>query len=585
MRSRPRVKLTLAPSVIHPGTELVAELLVESGSETPCDFVDIQLLGYEQMFTGSGNGRRSTEHVLTSLRVRHEPKLLAPGPRTFAGRFPIPAAAPAAFTGAECSVQYVCKIHISIPWWPDRRESYVVPVRWAPRPVFEAVPRVFATNTAGPTGGAPYMEASLDRTEIVAGEAVSGRLSVANVAGNKIRSVRASILGVEHRFASFTSDQLATQLGAQIHAGAVAEGQAIPFKLVFPGHLAPSFRASLFRIDYQLELRADVAWGSDVVLRVPIVVHPMSSAGGKSGGVAPVGRERRAVIWADVAQRLGLVNDPEQERMLFDVGGVSLVVQLETRGVDSYVTGVLSWAPLGLDLTLGKHEWTSLFGDHVDVLHAEASRRFTIHAREHAQARELFDPALLDLLVRAGDVHVDDAGARLAMKGNAQVADRLARIVDLYREIARAFSAAFPRVPAPALMAEPVPAWEAFAARVHGKLERGRMWIRGTWGTDVVEVGTLWGAKGELAGTRVAVVLEPPMEIDRDAPTTSAAARAELVALEALAPAATLHVSPRALAVLLREATADPQTLEPWLERLCRTARVLRGQTASGPFR
>ncbi len=585
MRSRPRVKLTLAPGAIYPGTTFVAELLVESRSETPCDFIEIELHAFEQMFTGGGNSRRASVHTLSRLHVRHEPGVLAAGSRTFAGKFPIASDSPASFTGAESSIQYICKIHVSIPWWPDRRESYVVPVRWAPRAVAEPQPQTFATNTAGPTGGAPYMEAALDRTEIVAGEAVSGSLSLANVPAKKIREVRATILGLEHRHATFASDLYAARLGAQIHAGGPAEGSSVPFRLAFPAHVAPTFQAHLFHLDYQLELRADVALGSDVVLRVPIVVQPAESNAGRrvrEGRVAPVGRERRAVVWNDVAARLGLVNDAEQERMLLTAGDVSLVVQMEARGGDMFVSAALSWPPLGIDLTLGKREWTSLFGDHVDVAHDKASRKFTIHAREHAQAQALLSPALLDLLVELDVVHVDDHGARLAHRGNAQVVDRLIRAVARYKAIALALATALPTVPPPAAMAAHVPTWEAFAARLHGRLERGRMWIRGTWGTDPVEVGTLWGEKGEIAGARVAVVLDPPMDVDLDAPTTSQAARA---ALRELSASAATHYSASALAVLLPDALVDPQTTEPLLERLCSAARALRGQIAAGPFR
>src|SRR5512140_2994107 len=283
------------------------------------------------------------------------------------------------------------------------------------------------------------MEASLERTEIVAGEAVSGSLSLANVGGKKIRSIKASILGIEHRLTSFTSDQYATNLAAQIYRGGPAEGQSVPFRLAFPANVPPSFKANLFRLDYRLELRADVALGTDVVLRVPIVVHPAESNAGRrarEGRVAPVGRERRAVVWNDVATRLGLENDVEQERMLFREGDVSLVVQLDSKDGDIFVGGALSWPSLGLDLTLGKREWTSLFGDHVDVTHEKASKKFTIHAREHAQAQALLTGPLLDLLVDLDEVLVDDTGARLAQRGNAQVVDRLARVVARYKAIA-----------------------------------------------------------------------------------------------------------------------------------------------------
>jgi hypothetical protein len=248
-------------------------------------------------------------------------------------------------------------------------------------------------------------------------------------------------------------------------------------------------------------------------------------------------------------------------------------VQLEPRDGDMFVSAILAWPSLGIDLTVGRRGWTTLFtGDH----------RLAVRAREVAQADALLGAGLLDELGALDDVHVDDHGARLAQRGNAQVGDRLLPIVARYQAIARAVAAALPRVPPPAAMAAHLPAWEAFAARVHGRLERGSMWIRGTSGTDAVEIGTLWGPKGEVAGTRVAVVLDPPMDVDVEAATTSPAARD---ALQELAKQATTHHTPGALAVLLPEPLADPSTAEPWLEHLRRAARALRGQTGAGPFR
>ncbi len=585
MRGRPRVKLTLESGAIYPGQPFVAELAMESGTATPCDFVDVELHGYEEMWTGEGNTRSVTRHTIVRLSSRHEPGTLSPGTRTLATRFVVPPGAPASFDGVECKVHYICNIHISIPWWPDRRVSYAVPVRWPPRPVGEPAAQTFATNREGPLGTTPYMEASLDRTEIVAGEMFAGSLSMAHVAAKTIRKVEAKILGIEHRNYRGASERFATKFSAQIHEGGVPEGEPVRFRLGFPKDAPPSFQAHLFRVDYQLELRADVAWGSDVVLRIPVVVQPRDSDAGKparEGRVAPVGRERRAVVWAEVASRLGFTNDPEQERMLFNEGDVTLVVQTAAREDEMFVAAELAWPPLGIDLTVGERQWTSLFGDHVDVAHRAAAKRFTIHAREAAQAQALLTAALLDPLAEVDEVLVDDRGARLAHRGNAQVTARLLAIVGTYQAIARAFAVAIPRVPPPAAMAAHLPAWEAFATRVQGRLERGRMWIRGVRGADVVEVGTLWGEKGTVAGTRVAVVLEPPIEVDLDAPTVSPAARA---ALQDLAASAATHHTANALAVLLPDPLPDPEAAEPWLERLGVAARALRGQTAAGPFR
>ena len=182
MRSRPRVKLTLAPREIPPGTAFVAEAHLDSASETPVEFIELRLEGFEQIWVGQGNARRVRRHDLVSLASRHTPGKLTPGTHRFSARFDVPPRVPGAFAGAEASVQYLLTVHVSIPWWPDRKVTYLVPVGWAPRAVGSPAPQTFATNTAGPSGGEPYMEAALDRTQVIAGEAVTGSVSLANVA-------------------------------------------------------------------------------------------------------------------------------------------------------------------------------------------------------------------------------------------------------------------------------------------------------------------------------------------------------------------------------------------------------------------
>jgi hypothetical protein len=585
VRSRPKVKLLISPPEVPLGGSFVAEARLTSTSETPVDFVDLRLRGFEQIVVGQGSARRSTTRSLTGQQVHHTPGLLKPGEHGFAGRFRVPEQGPATFAGHAAAVCYELDVHVSIPWWPDRRMTFTIPTAWPPRTVGAPRAQIFATSSTGPSHGQPYMEVSLDRTEILAGESIQGSVSFANVRKLDIRGVRLVYEGIESLRWPSAMRRVLRSLRAQIHVGPVVEGEPIPFDVTFPVGPPPSFWAHLFDLVYEMEIRADVAWGTDVALRIPLVVHPPDpKSRQRRGTIVPVGKERRALVWANVAKRAGLENDAEDERMLAKFEGVSMVVQLEQRPDDMYVACTLAWPHLGLDLAIGERRWTSLFDRHVELAHPKANRRFRVHAREHAQASALLGVDLLAALVAIREVHADDDGARLALIGNAHNADRLHRIVRALVAAARAFAAGIARVPAPAAMGAHVVAWEAFAARVHGRLERGRMWVTGTWGPDPVEVGTVWSADGELRGTRVAVVFDPPLDapIDLESPLLSPIARDEL---RALLGETTARFAPDVLEVLLPGMTPDPTSAEPWLERLTRLARALRGQVQAGPFR
>jgi len=192
----------------------------------------------------------------------------------------------------------------------------------------------------------------------------------------------------------------------------------------------------------------------------------------------------------------------------------------------------------------------------------------------------------LDELAKFDEARVDDEGATVASLGKAQTVPHLDAFVSRAISTANAFARSIARLPPPDRMKRMVPAWQAFAERLGGRLDLGPMAIRAAaLGAETVEVETLWSRKGEVEGTAVRVLLSPPLErpLDLESPETSreACELATAVAAEARGT----HFGPDSLEALTGGPLQDPAVIEPVLEKLSRLARAIRGIASAGPFR
>lgn len=589
MRSRPKVKVYLSPRVVAPGGRLVAEAVLTAKSETPVDFVAISLGCEVVTVVGSGNQRASNRVSMYAREWRSPSFVMQPGEHRHRVAFDIPESAPPGYDGNDGHVRWILRVHVSIPWWPDRDASFVVPVAFAERPPPSLRPAVVATSREGPRGKDPFLEVALETTQIGVGEVLSGSVSLGNLRGRKIRGVDVSFVEVERITLPAEQVREARRYTLRVHEGAPAEGDVVPFRVRVPDSATPTFYGGPLQLSTHVEVKADVAWGSDVVVRVPTVVTPRVNAPRAGRGrVAPVGRERRALVWQAAAARAGLTPDLEGERMLGTRGISSIEIRTEQTDADFWLVAILGWPSMGLDLAVRERRWTdALASELVRSGDPELDARIAVRVREPAQAEGALARDLLAALASFEEIEVDDAGARLGSRGSAHVNERLDPFVTGVLAIADAITAAHARIGPPRLFAADVPAWQAFAERVRGRLELGRMWIHdGRMGLDRVEVGTVWGRKGELLGTTAIVAVDPPLArapASPDDPELSPAARDAFRGLAALARG--VRVEPGAVTVEMEGRLADPAAATPALEQAVALRRALAGMVGQGPFR
>ncbi len=595
MRSRPDLKLYLTPGAVAPGSRFRAEAVIESRSKTPIEGVEFHLVGVERRHAGTSMAGNVAVPVYQEIKhvnlVAQTPATtLDKGQHKVAADFDLPPSCPPAYASVVTSIRYDLTIRVAIPWWPDRSERYVVNVV-APPSRAVGQPGSYCSDGAGPQGKALYLEASLDSAVIDQAGGVRGAVSVANVSHHRVRRIEVALVVDEQPRDRSGARSEAARFLVTLHDGAPAEGVAMPFHLKIPEKTTPSFVGSTVAVTWHLEIRAVIALGSDVTLKIPIEVvrraadAPVDSA--RLRRVPPIGRERRALVWAESALRGGLVNDVNDERMTLDLGGgAALAITLEQRKEGGlFYTATVKWPRLGLDLSVTERRWVDAWsrgGIVVDV--PDFHDRFTVRGRERAQVLAFLDAADVRGLVRFDEGGIGDEGAVLVAAGTAQSVEDLDAFVKRAVEVSRRLVEGASRIPPPASMAALVPAWRAFAGALGGRLSIGDMAIRdAVFDQAPLHITTAWTDAGEPRVTEVRWPITLRDEAPTDEPHLDPASRELVKSL--MAQTTALVIQRDVIVATVPAPLVDPATIEPVLIGLSRLARSLGGGSARGPYR
>lgn len=595
MRSRPDLTLYLTPGTIEPGSRFRAEAVIVSRSKTPIDGVEFHLVGIERRDVGTSMTGNATLPVYQEIKhvdlVAHTPATtLGKGEHKVAVDFDLPPSCPPAYHSIVTDIRYDLAVRVAIPWWPDRSERYVVNVVTPPSRATGAAGS-YCTDRAGPQGKALYLEASLDSAVIDHAGGVRGAVSVANVSHHRVRKIELALVVEEQARDRAGAKAEAQRFLVVLHDGAPAEGEAMPFHVKIPEKSAPSFVGSLVEVGWYLEIRAVVTLGSDVTLKIPIEVvrraldAPVDPA--RLRRVPPIGRERRALVWAESALRGGLVNDVNEERMTLDLGGgAALAITLEQRKEGGiFYTAAVTWPCLGLDFGVTERRWVDAWSSGGITLDVPGFHdRFTVRGRERAQVVAFLDAAGARVLVRFDEGAIGDEGATLVAAGTAQSVDDLDAFVARAVELARGLVEGAGRIPPPASMAAFVPAWRAFAGSLGGRLCLGDMAIRdATFDQMPIQIATTWTQTSEPRVTELRVPIMLRDEAATGEPNLDLASRALVESLKAQTTA--LVISPDMIVATVPAPLADPASIEPVLIGLSRLAHLLGGGSTRGPYR
>ena len=457
LKTRPEILLNI-PRVIIPGDALSARVVLRCSEPVPIDGLSIELVGSGVWHSQTEHGPH--RHTLGLVRMVGHPVTerteLGAGDHGYVVTFEVPQDALPTFSGGRLSVEWEFRVRADIPWWPDAKATFVAHVAPRPSPQVAEQVRVFASDTDGPQGIKPYVEVSLG--EAVSGHRLEGTLALSNTAHNDYQAVEFRLTSSETVPAFFSSRTAQHEHQRwQIPLSSPGENELIRFQLQLPS-IVPAFETQKLSLSWTLEMRLRLGWALDTTLWIPLQIRT-PAAGERTETIAPlaVGSDRLAQVWQAAGRATGFnYRDAELSR---EIGRARLVIRREHRGRAGLRLLAEARYPdldLGLCVRDGRLATRDAVQSEIVASHTDPKRAgLTL---EHADdTRIVFS--------------IDDPGTRLRSVTHA--ADRFASLW-------HAFETALESLPAPADLADAVPAFAAAARRLGGDLDVASMDIRGS---------------------------------------------------------------------------------------------------------
>jgi len=465
------------------------EATLISRSETPVDAVQFRFRGLEEralktVSTGKSSMVVRAKHCHLDRELTVKGMHLAKGERkVIPFRVVLPDALPPSWRSRLSTIDYVLEVRVDIPWWPDRTARFGLPVGATPR-TLQPQRALYSNAPEGPRGTELDLELSLESVTASLGGLVRGAVAAINASHHRVSRLEVCAVAFD---APSTQSQFGPLEVFRTRAVVLApdspeDGRAYAFEVRLPDDLPPSFVGPLVTLSWQFEARAVVSFGRDVVLATGLDVCLRDGDRNEERvaalPLAPLGSERRALVWAQVAQSTGLSRSAELETMSGRFGDVALELALELRGDELHAVATLEWPALGLELTVTERRWSDAFKRDVPLGEPGFDGRFVARGRDADQVRAVLDAELRAMLLGFERVALDDSGAQLASPGNGSTAEALEPFVRQAIAAASSVRRVLGAVPAPVALAAGRDAWAAAAQKWAGRFFAGDFSIR-----------------------------------------------------------------------------------------------------------
>lgn len=551
------------PARANPGEIVTVTARLDSKHDTPTRSARLTLRGMER-------SSQRAEYPFLALEAVFGPQQLTPGPHELSARFQLPADGPPTHAGRFSRVAYELRVEVEIPWWRNLDRTFEVVV--VPAPVEPPSGNAVYSSRRGDTAAELYAEMTLASTVIAPGRPIRGAVSFNNVGKGKRARVDAAFVGVE----GLSSELETLQFGARIHDGVLVEGEPIPFAITLPQSAPTTLHARHTKMVWFFDLAVGEGWGKKPLLRVPIQVWPTTREGG-SGRLAPVGKSRRAQLWASVASEVGFEYDPEGDRLRskrLDVGvEVSTAPRSDGR---AFLTARLSYPALRMGLSVASRGFLSaLLTDGVPI-DPDFDRAFFVTAREVPQAQALLR-GFGEMFGGIDEVRMNDVELTISSSGSGIDRAALKRFLTIVARAHAILAKNLAAAPMPAALASREADLRALALRLGGVLFRP--------GASILRAEKL----GHAVSLHFSPALEESVRVELARPpnasTKEPSKRAD-AALTALRERG--HVEVRHDFIVLATSGGVPASLEPIdrdVEALATLALLLEGQGEGGPYR
>lgn len=582
MRGRPDVDMRM-PSAAHPGDDVPIEILLDVASRTPIDFVDLTWTG-EEIFSVLAEGeQRSGVRTLVAEKIRLlDAGTLEPGKLRKTAVVKVPPDAPGSYMGVRITIRYELQIHVSIPWWPDLRETFELTVEPRPAPRPKPEPRSMTLRR----DGRPSIELSVASDAFAPGEEIAGAFAVADLPRRADLGVELSLVAIEsvkHETGTLRAELFRHMVPSVFRAP--ANGVEVPFRFRVPKDVVPTFRSAGCDLSWNVQATLRLGWEDATTAFVVVTIGRFAAAGDAAEARPRIGAERWQKVWREVGEPSGLTVSGEQLALTGARGDVRIEIAKDESEETPMLVATLRYPSIELDLRVARR--------FLVMLPNELEMRVPGHrieCRSIDQAGAFLTAPLCEELLRFRDMRIDDARAVVRDANSGLDAPRLERFVHKIVRLADTLGAAILAIPPPVAMKDMLPAWRSFAASTGAHLAVGGMALfSASVDGALFDVATTFGAEGEPTGTRVTLELDPPLpfRVSMAHPESFSAASpgAHDLAKALAASVAGLEIDPYSIRIQIAGPTPHPEDLRPRMGELVMLARRLRGERTPGPYR
>ncbi len=499
-----------APRAVYVGRRCVVDVVIDARDDLEVEYIEARVDGEQGWAIGAGKSRVSEQATFPSLVTRiMEAGTLSAGVTERSATFLLPPGTPPSHELSPAWARLVLSVRVAIPWWPDGRYRFAVPVRLPPPPV-EHRPCIVRSTPADAAPDARRLELSLASRTFIAGERVTGSLAVYHLDDRKPREVELILVPRLDLLGRRTRERDADGFAVTFTLPAGSAGTDLPFGFTLPPTIAPGFQTLTHRLRWVLVARSGSFFGGKVELAVPVeIVDAAAAEAAPQPAAAPrladkrIGEVLDAFAAAHGWQRVG---DAAIERV---AGDALLRITHSYRGeTGTFLTSTVEFSSLGLELAVTPSSpIRHMFFEDIEVDVAEWDRRHHVVARSAEQAVSMLRlavPALqqasaLGTMVRWNDdaIVFERAIAGLDPTELAPIADTLAFT-------AAALAVAASAIEPPRGVTLDLSAWQELARGLDGRLGLGDLSIDGTLAGSPVSLGLEWH-DGNPRGFRVSV--------------------------------------------------------------------------------
>jgi hypothetical protein len=509
--SAPKVNV-YAPGTVFVGTLCKIEIEVVAGADTRIEFVDARVTGYQGWSVGAGKSRVVQRVTFPELRSRlMDAGVLPSGTTRLALQFTLPPGTPPSHQIDPAWANLELRVHVSIPWWPDGRYRFVLPVRVPPALPVIRTPVAIHSKTAA--ADKPRIEISLASSRLVAGETAVGSCAIFHMDDRKPRDVELSFVPVLTLHGRGRArERRGNPFGVRLTLPAGSAGTSVPFQIALPAAMVPTFETVSHSLSWWLVASSGSFFGGKVDVALPLDIVDASAASLTTKLVAAprLADERVASLFARFAAD-GDWQVGEEHALERTAGDADMRISYAYRGQDgTYLVTRLAGPSLGLGLAVTpSSSLRHVFFEDIEVEIATWDRAHLVHARSAAQTippLRAIVPTLLEVTGLGKLVRWTDDEIMFERKVLSVELGDLVTTASLLGRVAAALDGARGVVAPPDEVTVDVDEWRELARWLHGRLALGDLSIEdGVLDHARVELGLVFDVDGVPAGVRASV--------------------------------------------------------------------------------